>query len=190
MAYQAKACPGCGFENHPSCRFCIGCGAGIEAVEVSVLDPDPMPEGDPEGAGAAPREEVRALVARLVEGSGFPAEGSDRGWKVTVPVPGDRTQTVHVLYGGQDEDGDEVVRFLTVCAPYDARHAGALLELNASLPHCAVAVVKVKGRDAYGVVAHQLAATADEAEITKRLVQVATRGDSIEAKLRGGKDSF
>lgn len=187
MAYEILRCPGCEFENHPSCRFCIGCGAGLEEVAPDVVEPESVAELEPEGEAPA---DARELLKTIVDGAGFEAEESKSGYKVRVPLDGGRSQKVHVMFSGKDDDGEDVVSFLSLAAPATSSHAMAMLRLNARFTYAKVAVVTIGGKEVYGVLGNQLASTADEAEVKKILLDVARRADALEEKLMAGKDSF
>lgn len=184
-------CSSCQFENHPYCRFCLSCGLSLEDTRaIARPEASQLSELDPTQEAAPPTPGVQALVRRLAEDLGHRVEESGNGWRIRIELPGDRGQTVFVCFSGTDQDGDNVISFLSLAAPANPAVAHQLLRLNDSFHYGRVAALEVQGKQVYGVVARQLASTADEAEIQKMLQEVARRADSLEERLRGGADDY
>lgn len=185
MPAATTNCPSCDFENHSTSRFCIGCGTKLPASEVA----EPQSPGGPAVPVASPEpqgESTKRLLQRIAEESGFASQERQGGLTLQVPLPGDRKQTVHVLFDGKDDDGHEVLTFLSVCGKADAAYDRVLLESNNRITYCAFAVRKIQGKTYFVVTASQLVATADLQELRKVIDAVARRADRLEATLGGG----
>ena len=190
-ATATRDCPECKFENHAGNFFCIQCGAllsctqpaaGEAADDAGSRDPNPSPE--------TPHEETTALLERVVGRSGYEFKRTTAGYRVVVPLGDDRRQRVHVLFNGRDDDGHDIISFLSICGPADEVHAMNLLRFNGKLTYGSFAVRTIRGREYFVVTANQLAVTADAEEIAKQLFEVARRADAVEAKLSGGRDIY
>jgi hypothetical protein len=133
---------------------------------------------------------TKALLKRVVKEAGLEYKTTKTGYRVVVPLGDGREQKVHVLFNGHDDDGQDVVSFVSICAPADDRRAMTLLRFNSKLAYAAFAVMPIGGEDHFVVTANQLASTADPDEIRKQLFEVAKRADAVEQKLSGGKDTY
>jgi len=187
MADETVKCSNCGFENHSSCRFCIQCGKGLKgAAAPSPKSPEPEPHESPE----VPKPGTEDLLKRVAKESGYEHEPRRDGWKVLVPLGQDRRQKVYVMFNGHDDDGEDIVSFLSICGEATDRHAMTLLRFNSRIPYGAFAVKTIQGKEYFVATANQLASTADPQEIGKLLFEVARRADAIERQIGGGQDVF
>ena len=179
----AVVCPACKFENAAATRFCIQCGMSMaaDATEAADLTPNPRPE--------LMQAETAALLRRVAHESGYKCTDTKAGIRVTIPI-GERKQRVHVAFNGQDDEGHDIISFISVCGEYDAKHNQRLLHLNGRMTYGAFAINTIKGKEYFVVCASQLAETADLAEIRKILFEMARCADRIEERLSGGKDVF
>ncbi|MFW5751372.1 MAG: hypothetical protein ACOCZK_06960 [Planctomycetota bacterium] len=186
MPSHVVTCPSCGFANHPSCSFCIRCGADLPAAEL-VADPlapeGAVAEADPAASNA---DRVRAVLDEL----GHPVREITRGWRVKVPVGEDRAQRVYVQFAGRDADGDDLIAFYTVCGPIDEQRALELLRCNAKLAFGAFSLRTIQQREYIVLGANQLATTADAQELRKLLQHIARTGDSMEVHLGGADEDL
>lgn len=176
-------CPACKFENAAATRFCIQCGMSTtdDPHDIADLTPNPRPE--------IMQAETAALLRRVAHESGYKCSDTKAGIRVTIPL-GERKQRVHVAFNGQDEEGHDIISFLSVCGEYDGKHNQRLLHLNSRMTYGAFAIMTIKGKEYFVVSANQLAETADLPEIRKILFEVARCADRIEHRLSGGKDIF
>lgn len=188
---QFLACQHCQFENHSFSRFCLACGLPLEGAAALVRSPGAGLEGlDPTLGAAPPTRKVQDFVRGIAEGLGLEVSPAGNGWKIGVALPGNRSQRVFVHFSGVDAEGDEVISFVSLAAPANPVHAFPLLRLNETFHYCRVAVLEVQGQQVYGVMAKQLAATADDAEVQKMLLEVARQADALEDRLTGGADHY
>ena len=137
MSQELLICPHCQYENIVlTCGFCLQCG---EDVSAAPLIPQLRAEASTPGCSAAGFEDT--TLSQLITQAAAKLKAShteiDRGWRLTIRVGGGRKQTVHVLRGGEDE-GLELVAFLSLCGPARPDLAMKLLEWNSRLIHCAV----------------------------------------------------
>lgn len=180
---SSAVCPACKFENAAAARFCVQCGmtTNEDSTDAADLTPNPRPE--------IMRAETSALLLRVAKESGYKCIDTKAGIRVTVPM-GERKQRVHVAFNGQDDEGHDVISFISVCGEYNAKHNQRLLHFNARMTYGAFAIKTIKGKEYFVVCANQLAETADLAEIRKILFEVARCADRIEERISGGKDVF
>ncbi len=190
MTTRVRVCPSCRFESPAQAFNCTRCGemlvctASVRSSGRGAVDPEP------DESAEAPRAETEKLLERVVSGAGLEHRRTRAGYVVVVPLAGDRRQKVHVLFAGRDDEGQDVISFLSICGPADDRRAMALLRFNSKLTYAALAVRSIKGEDYFVVTANQLAATADAEEIRKMLIEVAKRADAVEKKIGSGKDVY
>ena len=189
MSSTTRMCGYCFYDNHPGTRFCVKCGRRVEdaaptraGTESEALEPHESPE--------VAQASTEDLLTRVVRQSGYEFSQTRAGYRVVVPVGKDRTQKVHVLFNGHDDDGHDIVSFISICAEATERHAMSLLRLNNKLTYGAFAVKTIQGKEYFVVTANQLAETADVEEIGKQLFEVAKRADTVENLLTSGKDIF
>ena len=178
-------CNACKFENTAGTRFCIQCGLTLAPAAGDAADelaPNPNPE--------MMQAETEALLKRVVHESGLDCKETVSGFRVTVSLGGDRKQRVHVTFNGRDDDGHDIISFISICGEYDSKHTEGLMRANAKMLYGAFAVRTIKGKDYFVVTANQLAETADLQEIRKILFEVARRADGVEERIGGGGDVF
>lgn len=180
---STSVCPACKFENAEATRFCIQCGTSLEvdATDAADLTPNPRPE--------IMKAETDALLRRVAHESGYKCTETKAGIRLTIPI-GDRKQRVHVTFNGQDDEGHDIISFISVCGEHNPKHNQRLLHLNSRMTYGAFAIMTIKGKEYFVVCANQLAETADLAEIRNTLFDVARSADRIEERLSGGKDLF
>lgn len=188
MTDKSRKCPACGFENHGSSRFCIKCGQELAATRVAQTEQQDEPE--PPERPEMPQDETEKMLQRIVEESNFEHKKAKAGWKVSIPMGEDREQKVYVMFNGQDDQGNDIISFLSLCGEADEKHAVQLLRLNSRQPHGAFAIKTIQGKDYFVMTANQLATTADPEEVQNLLMRVAARADDIERELSGGGDVF
>lgn len=181
---MSAVCGACKFENTSGTRFCIQCGMTLQPAGANgdELAPNPNPE--------IAQAETEALLKRVAHEAGIECRETGAGYRVTISLGGDRKQRVHVTFNGRDEDGHDIISFLSVCGEFDPKHAENLLRVNNKMLFGAFAIRTIKGKDYYVVTANQLAHTADLDEIKKTLFEVARRADGVEERIGGGKDVF
>lgn len=138
---------------------------------------------------AAPRIDPQQLVRQVAQSSGWKVDEHGDTWNVTVPIGALRKQTVHVNFGGKDEEGDSIIAFSSVCGVFNERNAATLLRYNTKMVHGAFAVQNTPSGEMIVVQANQLTDTADPLAVTRLMTAVAWQADKVEEKLGGG-DQF
>jgi hypothetical protein len=131
----------------------------------------------------------KQLVRSVAQAAGWQVQEAGDVWQITLPVGSLRKQTVAVNFATQDEDGDRMIAFSSICGPASDRNAMALLRYNAQMVHGAFAVQKTGAGEMIVVQANQLAATADPLGINRVISAIAWQADKAEEKL-GGSDQY
>ncbi|HVP10579.1 MAG TPA: zinc-ribbon domain-containing protein [Phycisphaerae bacterium] len=186
----ARFCPNCQCENPVGAPFCMRCGTLLACLALPDADLSDTGIIEPEPAAVDARPTTEELLKRVVTEAGFEHHKTRAGYRVTVPLTEGRHQHVHVMFNGHDDDGHDVISFLSICGPADERQAMPLLRFNGKLTYAAFAVRVIGGKDHIVVTANQPAATADPAEIRKFLVAVAKHADAVEKKIGKGQDVY
>ncbi len=189
MAKTTRICPSCGFSNPTRAFNCGRCDVLLVCSPSKVSRFNRATELGPDGSGKTPRPDTKALLHRVVTEAGLEYKATKTGYRVVVPLGDQRQQKVHVLFNGHDDDGQDVVSFVSICAPVDERRAMTLLRFNSKLAYAAFAIMPIGGEDHFVVTANQLASTADPEELHKQLFEVAKRADAVENRLSGGEDT-
>lgn len=189
MTQATVPCPACGAESHVTCRFCIHCGKSLPAGTAAPKRKSTKNVTPPKPTDV-PQASTADFLRQVASQAGFEeVKSTSNGLSVRLPTEGDRTQQVHVFFDGKDDQGQDVITFLSICAPVDDRAAMTLLRANSGIFYGSYAVRKIKGQEYFVVTSSQLAPTADSAEIKSIIRSVALRADRLEKKLSGG-DKF
>jgi hypothetical protein len=138
---------------------------------------------------AVPQVDPKQLVRQAAQAAGWGIEEHGDTWNVKVSIGALRKQTVHVQFGGRDEEGDPIVSFSSTCGAFNERNAAMLLRYNTKMVHGAFAVQNTPAGDMIVVQANQLAGAADPIAVTRVLTAVAWQADKVEERL-GGADQF
>ena len=188
MPLATIACARCARANHPSNRFCDGCGLPLGAAM-----PDAEAGLDALGMYEAPELadlDTDHLLRELVVGSGFEAEPSGHGWRLVVPLILDRTQAVYVGHAGTDGEGRSIVGLVSVCGPANDRDTRILLKLNARAVDGHFAIKVLRGEEYFVYLENLPADTVagrDAAGLVRRIAQAA---DGLEDRLSRGRDLY
>jgi hypothetical protein len=177
-------CAHCQTSNLRAARYCVQCGHLLGEPASSAAEPEP--NESPEVAADATLERIRAIVLR----SGHECTQTRVGYRLRVKLDGNRGQTVHVLFGGKDDSGDDLISFLSVCGAADERNARVLLKRNSRMLHGHFAIRTMNGQEYFVVQANQLAESADELKVKNTLAYLAQQADHIEAQLSKGRDLY
>lgn len=139
---------------------------------------------------AAEGPDVASMLQRVSQDLGLPYKKLANGYMFRLQLPGDRKQNVLMSFGGKDEDGAPLIKFVTLCAP--ATDSGAnhevFLRANPRLSYGAIGIAKIEGADFYVMTDTQLVETADTEELIKSIRYLARKGDELEHDLTGGQD--
>jgi hypothetical protein len=157
---------------------------------VRVAQGQAQEEPEPPERPEMPAEGTEEILRKIVEESNYEHSKARAGWKVSIPMGEERAQKVYVMFNGQDDEGNDIISFLSVCGKADEKRAMQLLRFNSRQPYGAFAVKTIQGTEYFVMVANQLAATADPEEVQALLTRVAARADDIERQLGSGGDVF
>ena len=188
MSVSTIACARCALANHPSNRFCSGCGLPLGAVQADAgagtdaLGPYEAPE--PDGPDTA--RLIREFVAR----SGFEASPSSHGWRMVVPLQLDRFQAVYLGYAGTDPEQRAILSFVSVCGPANDRDARILLKMNARSVEGHFAIKVLRGEEYFVVIENMPADTLDAFDAGGLVRRIAESADGLEDRLSRGRDLY
>ncbi len=186
MTNPTKMCPSCYFQNHISAQFCTICGKTLNDAGDAQAEDQLVPNERPE----SPKSVTESLLHTVVKASGYKSRQTRAGYAVTVPLGKKRQQKVHVIFNGYDDDGNDVISFISIASQAKDSAAMSMLRLNNKMHYGSFAVKTINGKEYFVVMASQLAETADLKEISKQLFEVARRADMVENLLSKGKDAF
>ncbi len=142
-----------------------------------------------EGEGVLPLFETEALMSAVSKSLGMPHKKISTGYMFRVGLPDSRSQYVMMSFSGKDQDGADLIKFLTLCAPVgEGAHHEEFLKANPRLSYGGIGVARIETDDFYVVTNTQLVATADLEELVKSVVYLARKGDELENMLTGGGD--
>jgi serine/threonine-protein kinase len=143
-------------------------------------------------AGAL-QEELRGLFGRLrplpqlvdhaCNGLDLERRSEREAEVLEVRLPSGRKQSVRVELARSGDE--ELVRVYSVCAPLEEHYARHALELNAEVPHAALAIHEVEGRPHFVMIASYPRATCDPEEVRASVLNIAYWADHVESALTG-----
>ncbi len=188
MRTTVNACARCTTTNHPSTRFCSGCGLPLGAAQADIgaaldaLGPYEAPEpADPDVTRA-----IRDLVAR----SGFEATAAGHGWRLVVPLQLDRRQAVYIGYNGVDPAGRSIVSLVSICGTANDRDPRILLKMNARIVEGHFAIKILRGEEYFVVIQNLALEAADQTNAAGLVARIAATADDLEDRLTRGRDLF
>ena len=188
MALLVITCARCTSTNHPTLRFCSGCGLPLGAAEadagaaIDALGPYEAPEpADPDA-----NRMIREIVAR----TGLEPSVSGHGWRVVVPLELDRRQAVYIGQAGVDRFGRTIVTFVSICGTANDRDPRVLLQLNARMVEGHFAIKTLRGEEYFVVIQNLTVDSALGIDIAVLVDRIARTADSLEDKLTRGRDLF
>jgi hypothetical protein len=188
MKILVISCARCTTGNHPSIRFCSGCGLPLGAAEadagaaIDALGPYEAPEpADPDA-----NRMIRDLVGR----TGLEAASSGHGWRVVVPLELDRKQAVYIGYAGVDPLGRSIITFVSICGTANDRDPRILLQLNARMVEGHFAIKILRGEEYFVVIQNMPVEAALSIDVASLVYRIARTADGLEDKLTRGRDLF
>jgi hypothetical protein len=188
MTAFAVSCPRCAVPNLSTDRFCGTCGLplGTPAADsdpgTSLFEPcEPSEPGDRPAQVA-----LRDLVGRC----GLTAAPAGAGWRLVVPLDGNRRQAVHLAHVGCDADERAILALASVVGPANERDLRDLLRLNARVVEGHFAIRVLRGEE-YFVVIHNIAAEcASQLDAAALVRRIAMTADRLEERLSRGRDRY
>jgi len=107
---------------------------------------------------------------------------------VTVRLPEGRHQSVYIVFGSKDTEGQPIVWLYTPCCDASPdKYEWALMQ-NLRMPHGAIGLATIEGKKSFVMSNTHLRATVDPEDIAKSLLVLAGKGDEVE-KLLSGQDN-
>ena len=135
---------------------------------------------------AAVPVDPQALIRIVVESNDWKlTEASPNLWQIVINIGALRKQTVAVQFDEQDDDGNALIAYSSICGPATASNAMKLLKHNSRMAHGAFAIQGTPTGDQVVIQANQLAQSIDALETTKMISAVAWQADRVEEKLLG-----
>ncbi|HAA67612.1 MAG: hypothetical protein CMJ70_14785 [Planctomycetaceae bacterium] len=135
---------------------------------------------------AAAPVDPRGLIRVVVQSNDWKlTEKSSNLWQIVVNVGALRKQTITVQFDEQDDDGNDLIAYSSICGPATVSNSMKLLKHNAKMVHGAFAIQSSPTGDQVVIQANQLAETVDALEATKIISAVAWQADRVEEKLLG-----
>lgn len=188
MSLSTIACARCALGNHPSNRFCAGCGLPLGAVQPDVgagsdaLGPYEAPEpDDPDSV---------LLIRKFVTRAGYEANPAGHGWRMIVPLELDRLQAVYLGYAGTDPERRAILSFVSVCGPANERDARILLKMNARSVEGHFAIKVLRGEEYFVVIENMPADLVDTVDAAGIVARIAEAADGLEDRLSRGRDLY
>ena len=188
MKIVILSCARCTTGNHPSTRFCSGCGLPLGAAQadagaaLDALGPYEAPEpADPD---------ANRLIREIVARTGLEAVPSGHGWRVVVPLELDRRQAVYIGYAGVDPAGRSIVSLVSICGTANDRDPRVLLQLNARMVEGHFAIKNLRGEDYFVVIQNMPAHDALPIDTAGLVRRIALTADGLEDRLTRGRDLF
>ena len=129
--------------------------------------------------------DFESLLREALEGSPVVIEGKGDRFEVTVALPGERTQRVLVEVSRCGAITPQIIRVFSICAPTAECYYVRALELNARLPHGAVAIDTVDGQPHFVMINSHPRASCDPQELRQSVLEVAYYADEVERQLTG-----
>jgi serine/threonine-protein kinase len=128
---------------------------------------------------------MHCLMGEALAGTGIKWQEHGCRYEARVEFPNGRSQTVFVESCSRGPITDQLVKLYSICGPALDCFYRRALELNAVMPHGAIAIEPVDGQPHF-VMAHAYPrATCDPEEIRRSLLAIARHADEVEHLLTG-----
>lgn len=125
----------------------------------------------------------KALLEKALRGVDADYTETEHKFKLTVRLPEQRQQSVHIRFDRQDADGNALIALQSYCGLPDQNKFKLCLEENEALSYGAIGIGKLGEQDYFVVTENQLAQTTDHQELRTAILQVAAKGDRLEKRL-------
>ena len=106
--------------------------------------------------------------------------GQDEEFQIRVPTADGRSQVVAISSCKSAATSDQIVKIYSVCGRADSRYYGRALELNAVLPHRAVAVESISGVPHFVMSNAYSRSTCGPEEVRSSVQNIAQHADEVE----------
>jgi hypothetical protein len=181
-------CARCATGNHPSTRFCAGCGLPLGAAQADAeAGSDAL---SPYEAPGPLEPDVDRTIRALVAQSGFDAAPSGHGWRMIVPLHLDRRQAVYVGYAGNDPEDRAILALVSICGPANDRDTRILMKLNARTVEGHFAIKVLRGEEYFVVIQNLAADAVEHVDFASMVRRIAEAADGLEDRLSRGRDLY
>ena len=189
MSEGTLVCNRCGYENIIlTCGFCIQCGGSMTTEAADASGPGHTAAKTTAEAARAPSATPLADLARQItqalDTKGIHVSAMENGWLATVDLTKGRQQKVYLL-PSEDQLGNSMLAFTSLCGTASASNALKLLEWNSRLFDCAFAARTVNGNKLFVLTANRPLIALDEDSILQTVRQIAVRADHVESRMEG-----
>lgn len=130
---------------------------------------------------------LESLVREALHGVDCSIVGQGEEFQIRVPTADGRSQVVTISTCKSAAVSDQIVKIFSICGHAEPRYYGRALELNAVLPHGAIAVENVSGIPHFVMSNAYSRSTCDPAEVRSSVQKIAQHADEIERWL-GAED--
>ena len=125
------------------------------------------------------------IIERATQGTKISKYFTEDTYTLEVPLKGNRTQKVKVLFGAKDFEGEEIITVYTECGPSNARVMQWALEKNLTMRYGAFALRKVRNEYILVMVNTLLRRDINIQELKKTVLNLAAKADAVEKFLTG-----
>lgn len=126
----------------------------------------------------------------LVKRSGYEIAAVRHGWRIVVPLPDGRKQSVYAGHAGTDSDKRPILGLISICGPANDRDPRRLLKFNASMADGHFAIKVLRGEEYFVVVDNFPAESVPSLDVQKTVRHIAETADGLERRLTGGLDVY
>ncbi len=128
------------------------------------------------------------MISEVLDGLQFEWEGEMGHFSVEVTLPEGRSQRVFIDVSSSRPRLGKLVRIYSICAPLNEGYFRRALELNADMPHGAIAIQDLDGKPHYVMIDTYPQATCDPEEIRRGVLALARWSDDVERVLTEGDE--
>ncbi len=130
-----------------------------------------------------------SIVQEAIAGLSASLQADQEVLEVLVSLPNGRRQKVLIAESQSQPWSTTVVRVYSVCGPATPSYYQRALELNAQVPHGALAVETIDGRPTFVMLNSHLRTACDAQQIRHSILDIANYADDVEHALTG-KDQY
>ncbi|QDT37293.1 serine/threonine protein kinase [Stratiformator vulcanicus] len=136
-------------------------------------------------ASAGQSRDLDSLLREAFENS-FSVKWSrvDLEYRIDVRLPNGRGQSVY-LEPSPAEAGERLLTIFSPCCDAEPQYFHEALKLNSEIPHGALAIRTIEGREMFCMIDNYPRATIDAEELRRSAMEVAQRADAVEKVLTG-----
>lgn len=110
---------------------------------------------------------------------------TDKRYRVSVALPGNRQQTLFVEPSEHAVATERLLLIYSTCCKAQPEYFEEALRLNSQIPHGSLAIREIDGESQFVAIDTYPRATVDPEEIRRSILEVATQADAVEKLLTG-----